>query len=155
MLLLVGRGSGRRIILSLEEVAWRKTNIFNVGRRSSGDEFLIFEKVAVDDFWKNPKCSSPCSNYTFPQFMNLFFKPLKESFKAISAVTITVISNIQSPTHHSHVRFCLNSSRTLFSSMEVTDEQEDELPEVNFVPCVKFVKRGISAARTIAEVSVL
>jgi hypothetical protein len=36
--------------------------------------------------------------------------------------------------------------------MEVNDEQEDELPEVNFVPCVKFVKRGVAAPKTIADV---
>lgn len=37
--------------------------------------------------------------------------------------------------------------------MELNDENEDELSEVNFVPCVKFVKRGIAAARSIADVS--
>lgn len=36
--------------------------------------------------------------------------------------------------------------------MEVTDDQEDLLSEVNFVPCVKFVKRGVAAPKTIAEV---
>lgn len=37
--------------------------------------------------------------------------------------------------------------------MEVNDEQEDLLSEVNFVPCVKFVKRGVAAAKSIADVS--
>lgn len=37
-------------------------------------------------------------------------------------------------------------------AMEVTDDQEDLLSEVNFVPCVKFVKRGVAAPKTIAEV---
>lgn len=36
---------------------------------------------------------------------------------------------------------------------EVTDDQEDQLPEVNFVPCVKFVGRGIASPRNIADVS--
>lgn len=36
--------------------------------------------------------------------------------------------------------------------MEVNDEHEDELPEVNFVPCVKFVKRGVAAAKDVADV---
>ena len=35
--------------------------------------------------------------------------------------------------------------------MEVNDEQE--LSEINFVPCVKFVKRGVAAAKSIADVS--
>lgn len=37
--------------------------------------------------------------------------------------------------------------------MEVTDEQEDQLVDVNFVPCVKFVRRGVAAAKSIADVS--
>lgn len=37
--------------------------------------------------------------------------------------------------------------------MEVGDEFEDQLPEINFVPCVKFVKRGIAAAKNIADVN--
>lgn len=36
--------------------------------------------------------------------------------------------------------------------MEVNDEQEDQPSEVNFVPCVKFVKRGIAAAKSISDV---
>lgn len=38
--------------------------------------------------------------------------------------------------------------------MEVNDEQEDQLPEINFVPCVKFIKRGVAAAKTIADVRI-
>lgn len=38
--------------------------------------------------------------------------------------------------------------------MEVNDEQEDQLSEINFVPCVKFVKRGIAAPKTIADVRI-
>jgi hypothetical protein len=37
--------------------------------------------------------------------------------------------------------------------MEVTDDQEDLLSEINFCPCVKFVKRGIAASKSIADVS--
>jgi len=36
--------------------------------------------------------------------------------------------------------------------MEVADELEDQLSEINFVPCVKFVKRGVASARNIADV---
>lgn len=36
--------------------------------------------------------------------------------------------------------------------MELNDELEDQLSEVNFVPCVKFVKRGIAAPKTISDV---
>lgn len=36
--------------------------------------------------------------------------------------------------------------------MEITDDQEDQLSEINFVPCVKFVKRGIAAPKSIADV---
>ncbi|KAL7026102.1 hypothetical protein ACKWTF_013793 [Chironomus riparius] len=35
--------------------------------------------------------------------------------------------------------------------MEVADELEDQLSEINFVPCVKFVKRGVASARNIAD----
>lgn len=37
--------------------------------------------------------------------------------------------------------------------MEINDEQEDQLSEINFVPCVKFVKKGVAAAKSIADVS--
>lgn len=37
--------------------------------------------------------------------------------------------------------------------MEINDDEEDQLPEVNFVPCVKFVARGIASATGIADVS--
>lgn len=37
--------------------------------------------------------------------------------------------------------------------MEVTDDQEDQLSDINFCPCVKFVKRGIAAPKTIADVN--
>lgn len=37
--------------------------------------------------------------------------------------------------------------------LELNDELEDQLSEVNFVPCVKFVKRGVAAAKSIADVS--
>lgn len=37
--------------------------------------------------------------------------------------------------------------------MEIADDFEDQLSEINFVPCVKFVKRGIASARNIADVS--
>jgi hypothetical protein len=36
--------------------------------------------------------------------------------------------------------------------MEVGDDFEDQLSEINFVPCVKFVKRGIANPRNIADV---
>lgn len=37
--------------------------------------------------------------------------------------------------------------------MEVADELEDQLGEVNFVPCLKFVKRNVASAKNIADVS--
>jgi hypothetical protein len=37
--------------------------------------------------------------------------------------------------------------------MEVADECEDQLGEVNFVPCLKFIKRNIASAKSIADVS--
>lgn len=37
--------------------------------------------------------------------------------------------------------------------MEVADELEDQLGEVNFVPCLKFVKRNVASAKSIADVS--
>lgn len=37
--------------------------------------------------------------------------------------------------------------------MEVGDEFEDQLSEINFVPCVKFIRRGLPAARNIADVN--
>jgi hypothetical protein len=36
--------------------------------------------------------------------------------------------------------------------MEVADDFEDQLSEINFVPCVKFVKRGIANPTNIADV---
>jgi hypothetical protein len=36
--------------------------------------------------------------------------------------------------------------------MEVADDVEDQLSEINFVPCVKFVKRGMAAPKNIADV---
>lgn len=36
--------------------------------------------------------------------------------------------------------------------MEINDEQEDLLSEINFVPCVKFVRRGVAAPKSIADV---
>ncbi|KAG5671771.1 hypothetical protein PVAND_001949 [Polypedilum vanderplanki] len=35
--------------------------------------------------------------------------------------------------------------------MEIADDFEDQLSEINFVPCVKFVKRGIASAKNIAD----
>lgn len=37
--------------------------------------------------------------------------------------------------------------------MEVGDEFEDQLSDVNFVPCVKFIRRGLASARNIADVN--
>lgn len=37
--------------------------------------------------------------------------------------------------------------------MEIGDDQEDKLPEVNFVPCLKFVQRNVASARNIADAS--
>lgn len=37
--------------------------------------------------------------------------------------------------------------------MEVADELEDQIGEVNFVPCLKFVKRNVASAKSIADVS--
>lgn len=39
--------------------------------------------------------------------------------------------------------------------MEVNDELEDQLSDINFVPCVKFIKRGVASARNIADVNFL
>lgn len=37
--------------------------------------------------------------------------------------------------------------------MEVSDELEDQIGEVNFVPCLKFIKRNVASAKSIADVS--
>ena len=37
--------------------------------------------------------------------------------------------------------------------MEIADDQEDQLPEVNFVPCLKFIKRNVASSKNIADVS--
>lgn len=37
--------------------------------------------------------------------------------------------------------------------MEIGDEFEDQLSVVNFVPCVKFVRRGLAAPKNIADVN--
>lgn len=71
--------------------------------------------------------------------------------------------NIRLSALHSiqHVFICLHRLILIIflriklkSIMEVNDEQEDQLSEINFVPCVKFVKRGIAAPKTIADVRI-
>lgn len=37
--------------------------------------------------------------------------------------------------------------------MEISDDVEDQIGEVNFVPCLKFIKRNVASAKNIADVS--